>query len=263
MSQLILEVDFKDKLLTRKRIIMRDDQISWVEALDLAQWLSARKKTFILIDTGCFSLSQLEWLSTKKSLIVSSPEADRSWSELLLLNKVAKRFGQPIIFAYKDRETGEKLWEIYSALQHLGRCGVDLHISGQNKTLDSEALGQLANCCHRGRSWFVYYHYGPIETWLNQLAKEMAWIHLSDRFFDMSQKNELEELLRSFPRHPLRLVIHVEDESKGIELIEFAFKKGCFVVFYQPPWSSFLKKRYFLRRQLPFRAFHLEEKALF
>lgn len=263
MSQVVPEANIKDKVLTKKRIILRDDQISWTEAMDLAKWLSARKKSLVVIDTGCFSLSELEWLVTKKSIIVSSPEAGRSWSELLLLNKVARRFGEPVIFGYKGRETGEKLSEIYSALRHLGRGGVDLHISGQPKNFDSEALSQLAAECRHGHSWFVYYHYGAIETWLNQLAKEMAWIHLCDRFFNLSQKNELEELFRSFPHRHLRLVIHIEDESRGDELIELAIKQRGFVVFSRPPWPSFLKKTHPRRRSLPFRAYHLEARALF
>lgn len=263
MSLVVPEANFKDKLLTKKRIIIRDDQISWIEAMDLAKWLSAKKKALVVIDTGCFSLSELEWLVTKKSIVVSSPETGRSWSDLLLLNKVATRFGEPIIFGYKGGETEEKLSEIYSDLRHLGRGGVDLHISGQAKNLDSTALSQLAAECRHGHSWFVYYHYGSIESWLNQLAKEMAWIHLDDRFFNLSQSNELEELFRSFPHGQIRLVIHIDDESKETELIELALKLGGFVVFSRPPWPSFLKKRFPQRRGLPFRAYHLEARALF
>ncbi len=168
----------------------------------------------------------------QKGIIVSSPEAGRSWPELLLLKRVAQRYKGLVIFGYNGSETGEKLAEIYFTLRHLGRGGVDLHISGQRRNLDWEALSQLAAECRRGHSWFVYYHYGPIETWLNQLAKETAWIHLCDRFFNWSQKNELEELFRSFPPRLIRLVVHIEDESRGIELIELVLKKGGFVIFF-------------------------------
>lgn len=263
MKQVGPEVDFKNKVLTKKRMIVRDDQISWGDAMDLAKQLRASKKALVIIDTGCFSLPELEWLVSKKSIIVSSPEAGRSWPELLLLKRVAQRHGAMVIFSYNGSETGEKLAEIYSALRHLGRGGVDLHISGQAKNLDPEALSQLAAECRRGHSWFVYYHYGAIEAWLNQLAKEMAWIHLCDRFFKWSQKNELEELFRSFPHRHIRLVVHIEDESKGTELVELALKKGGFVVFSRPPWPFFLKKGYPQRRRLPFRAYHLEARALF
>ncbi len=59
MRPIVPEANFIDKILTKKRVIVRDDQISWVEAMDLAKWLSARKKALVVIDTGCFQ--SLNW----------------------------------------------------------------------------------------------------------------------------------------------------------------------------------------------------------
>jgi len=263
MNEFPGQSSFEIEAVTRKRIILRDDQISWTEAMDLARWLSSKKRAFVLIDTGLFSLAELEWLATRKTIIVSYPEARRSWSEILLLGKVARRARRTIIFGYKGSETGERLAETYLGLRHMGRGGIDIHLSGRARNLDPEALSQLAADCRLGQAYFVYYHYGPVEAWLHQLGREEAWIHLLDHFFDPSQVNELEELFKSYPRK-VRLVIHMEKERRVPELMEMASKWGGYLVFPYPPWPSFFnKKGYQAGSALPFRAYHLESRALF
>jgi len=263
MNEFPAQSNFEIKAVTRKRIILRDDQISWTEAMDLARWLSSRRKTFVLIDTGLFSLAELEWLATRKTIIVSYPEARRSWSEILLLGKVARRARGAVIFGYKGSETGERLAEIYLALRHMGRGGIDIHLSGKARNLDPEALSQLAADCRQGQAYFVYYHYGPVEAWLYQLGREEAWIHLLDHFFDLSQMNTLEELFKSCPGK-VKVVIHMEKERRDPELMEMARKWGGYLVFPRPPWPSFfIKKGYRADSALPFRAYHLEPRALF
>jgi hypothetical protein len=263
MNHFPAQASFELKAPSRKRLILRDDQISWTEAMDLARWLSSQKKTFVLIDTGLFSLAELEWLATRKAIIVSYPEAGRSWSEILLLGKVARRARRTVIFGYKGSETGERLAEIYPGLRIMGRGGIDIHLSGRARNLEPEALSQLAADCRQGQAYFVYYHYGPVEAWLHQLGKEEAWIHLLDHFFDWSQINNLEELFKSYARK-VKLVIHLEKENGAAELVEMVSKWGGYLVFSRPPWPSFsVKKGYQADSALPFRAYHLEPRALF
>ncbi|MCX7973517.1 MAG: hypothetical protein N3B16_03355 [Candidatus Aminicenantes bacterium] len=258
-----LWTNFESIVSSRKKIILRDDQISWLEAMDLAEHLSSRKKALILIDTGCFSLAELEWLVLRRAIIVSYAETGRTWSDLLLLKKVASRVRRPVIFAFQGEERESRGTEALSALHQLARGGLDLHLSGRKKTFDPEVLAHLAADCRLGHSWFVYYHYGGVDAWLIQLAKEKAWLHLDGRFLDESQLLSLEELLLSFPKGRVRLVLHLEEEASGIKLIELVQKHGGYVIFFQPVSPPLKKRRYQKNLILPFRAYHLEPRALF
>lgn len=251
---------------SRQRLIIRDDQISWSEAMDLTQYLFRLKKRLILIDTGCFSLPELEWLIERRAIVVSYPEAKRSWADLLLLKKVARRFNCPIIFAGRDDELeqmGRKEKDILSTMRPLARGGVDLHLSGRKGLVEPESLIQLAADCRLGHSWFVYYHYDYPHPWLTQLAKEMTWIHLDGRRLAESQVHSLEEILRAYPRGKVRLVLHLEEDSKGLNLMELVKKHKGYIIFSSPPLISLKKGKYQEESILPFRAYHLEPRAFF
>lgn len=251
---------------SRKKIIIRDEQISWIEAMDLAQYLSRLKRKLILIDTGCFSLPELEWLIKRKVILVSYPEANRSWADLLLLKKVADRFNCPLIFACRDAdlEKGDRKGEDFLfAMRILARGGIDLHLSGRKGIIEPESLIQLAANCRLGCSWFVYYHYDYPHFWLSQLAKEKAWIHLDGRFLEDNHGSSLEEILRSFPRGKVQLVLHLEEEDEKFNLMELVEKYRGYIVFSSPSLISLKRGRYLREPILPFRSYHLEPRALF
>ncbi len=253
-------------LETRRRIIIRDDQVSWDDVWDMARLAHRQRKSLVLIDTGVFSLAELEWLVEARTTVLSYPEAGRSWAEMLLLKKVAKRTNSLVVFALRGipgaKKTGED-W--FDSTRQMGRGGVDLHVSGGDNPFKPQELSQLAADCRLGGAWFLYYHHGPVEPWLNPLAQEGAWLHLAAEFFRVEDAGYLEELLRLFPGKRPRLVFHCGEKCPP-ELKEIVSTRGGFLVYLLPPAELGNKKTRRLQpaeRGLPFRAFHLHPKAMF
>ncbi|MGQ9578431.1 MAG: hypothetical protein ACUVWQ_07400 [Candidatus Aminicenantales bacterium] len=252
--------------LAHQRITIRDDQVSWDQAWDMARRAKSLRKSLVLIDTGVFSLAELEWLIEAKASVLSYPEGGRSPAEMLLLKKVAKRSKSLVVFGFRNVSgTNRSVQDWLNSMRQMGRGGIDLHVSGSDKPFEPEELYQLAADCRRGEAWFLYYHHGPVEPWLIRLAQERAWLHLAAEFYRSEDAGIVEELLRSYPSRQARLVFHC-GEKCPLELEEIISAWGGSLAYLLPPAGLLMKKRRQLRmveKSLPFRAYHLHPKAMF
>ncbi len=249
----------------RYRIIVRDDQLSWPEAMELARERSKQKRKLVLLDTGNFSLSELEWIASFGATIVSYLEARRTRSDMLLLQKVASRHRGRIIFACAASfKKHEAVTEILDSLHQMGWGGVDLHLLGQRDSFSPEELTALATDCRKGKAWMVYYHHGAFEPWLVHLAREGVWLHLSDKFYHHDHFNNLEEIIHAYAGRHVRLVLHQEEEV-FTELAETVTSLGGWVIFrLSRPELAKKKGRYQVlkEKRLPFRAYHLNPRVM-
>ncbi|GEM_PF-1210342 len=245
----------------KKPLVVRDDQITWAEVIDLAKECKGKGKTLVFIDLGGLTLSELEWLVSSGTVILSYPEANRTWAEMLLLQIIARRKHGLVIYAYGGKfKSEEEKREAYLGWRQMARGGVDFHLSNRHQFWEPEAIVQLAADCRLGRGWFVYYHHGFVEPWLNDLAREGAWVHLTDRFYQASQKENWEEMLRSFSRRQVRLILHAE--SAATELKEIIDRHGGLIIYNLPPISPTQPLDTPKLKSLPFRAYHLDPKAM-
>lgn len=245
----------------QKPLVVRDDQITWAEAIDLAKECKSKGKMLVFIDLGGLTLAELEWLVSSGTVILSYPEAGRTWAEMLLLKTIARRKHGLVIYAYGGKfKSEEEKREAYLGWRQMARGGIDFHLSNRHQFWEPEAIVQLAADCRLGRGWFVYYHHGFVEPWLINLVREGAWVHLSDRFYQASQKENWEEMLRGFSRRQVRLILHAE--SMANELKEIIDRYGGFIIYNLPPPPSTTALASSRPKSLPFRAYHLDPKAM-
>lgn len=252
--------------LAHQRITIRDDQVSWDQAWDMARRAKSLRKSLVLIDTGVFSLAELEWLIEAKASVLSYPEGGRTPAEMLLLKKVAKRSKSLVVFAFRNvLGTNKSSQDWFNSMRQMGRGGIDLHVSGRDKPFGPEELFQLAADCRRGGAWFLYYHHGPVEPWLIRLAQERAWLHLAAEFCRSEDAVILEELIRFYPGRRPRLVFHCSEKCPK-EFEEIISARGGFFAYLLPPAGLLDKRRRQWRmeeKSPPFRAYHLHPKAMF
>lgn len=143
----------------------------------------------------------------------------------------------------------------------LGESGVYIHLSNREKKRNISQLNPLASACKRGGSWLVYYHHGPLEASLEELGRDGAWIHLSDKSLQEDENLTLfSEIIKSTRVAGTNLVLHLE---KGLDflLLREIIRKGAYVLF---KFSLFDRKSPFRlleketkKRKLDFRAFYL------
>lgn len=104
----------------------------------------------------------------------------------------------------------------FSDLRELARSGIYIHLSNKDEKRDFSELAELAYQARKGGSWLVYYHHGPLGVEVKDLARNGAWIHLSDA--SLSEAADLNLILDAAglsARAGANLVVHVE---KGLAL---------------------------------------------
>lgn len=249
-----------------ENITVRDDQYDFPWVLDSVKVCRKRGFRFRLIDTGKFCRSELEWLAEAGADLYTSDEARSDTLELELLNKALRR-GRAFMayFFYGPIERRESEGESnaisFSELMNLGANGIYLHLTNRKNKRDFSHLNQLAFSCRKGGSWLVYYHHGPLEAPLKELARNGAWIHLSDKSIQESKDvSLLLDIIRLTRLAGTRLVLYL-DKGLDFELLREILGAGTFVLFkfslfdYKSPFRNLVKKA--KKKKLDFRAFYL------
>ena len=152
------------------------------------------------------------------------------------------------------------------ALKGLAAAGMDLHVSNRAHARDSPNLAELAENGAAGRSYFVYYHHGPLTPELAGLAAAGAWIHFQDRSLNAGDAPGLAlEIARGARQAGSRAAVHVET-GLSLPVLEGLFAAGAAVLFRTPPGDRESLLRPFeqkaRKRELPARAFYLSTMFL-
>jgi len=247
----------------RHELILRDDQSEFASLFDAARIAQKKGQRLNLIDTGKLDSAELEWLGEVGANLYSSDEAKRSAQELMFISKVYSRGGGIVAyFHHGPIEAEEKPGVVsFSNLKVMGRSGIYLHLSNRERQRSLVALDELAYDCWKGEAWLVYYHLGPLEQGLEDLAGSGAWIHLSD--LSLQQEKDvtyLLEVIKAAREAGTNLVLHLE---KGLLITQVReiMNAGAIVLFktalsdYKSPFRAFeLKTK---KQKLDFRTYYL------
>ena len=249
-------------------ITLRDDLYEFWTLLDAVKVAKRKGVRFRLIDTGKFDQFQIEWLAEAGADICTSDETRTDPFELELVSRACKRGGAACAYFLhgplgSEEETGSIS---FPDLQNLGRAGIYVHVTNRQKEREIAQLNELAFACRRGGSWLVYYHHGPLEFSLEEMARSRAWIHASERIFQEAEDPALIlDSLKSAVSTGLRCVLHVE---KGLDasLLQDVINAGTWILFksslfdHKSPLRALEKKA--RRKKLDYRAYYLYPNIL-
>jgi hypothetical protein len=255
-------VDVLEIAQGKSEVTFRDDQEELHFFLDMVKFCRKKKIRFRLIDTGRFPVDQVERIVSEGGDLYTSDEAERDILELELFRKSSRR-GKSIIayFHYSDLSLeSEKKSLTVPDLYQLGLTGTYLHFANKGTERDLSQLGQLAFGCQKGGGWLVYYHHGPLEQSLKELAENGAWIHISDRSLKEAEDIPLLlEVIKSSQTAGANLVLYL-DKGMKFSALDDVVGSDAVVLFnsglidYKSPLKN-LEKR--ARKEIDFRAFYL------
>lgn len=250
-----------------KDVTIRDDQYDFPWLMDMVKVCRQRRCRFRLIDSGKTDAFELEWLGKAGADLYTSDKARPKAEELELINKACRRgdalvayFHQGLLGEEEEEESGLESISFFD-LDKMGRDGIYFYISNRKIKRSFSQLSELAYACRQGGSWLVYYHFGPLEPAIEELARSGTWIHISDESVKESQDlSLLIEILKASSPKSTHLVLHLEAEWK-IHQLRDAAKAGAIILFksshldYRSPLRSL--ERESRRRKLDFRAYYL------
>ena len=249
-------------------VTLRDDLYEFSSLLDTAKIAKRKGVRFRLIATGKFDQFQIEWFAEAGADIYTSDETRTDLLELELVNRAFKRGAATCAYFIhgplgSEEETGSIS---FPDLQNLGRAGIYIHVTNRQKEREIMQLNELAFACRRGGSWLVYYHHGPLEFSLEEIARSRAWIHASERIFQEAEDPVLIlDKLKSAISAGLRCVLHVE-KGLDISLLQDVINAGTWILFksslfdYKSPLRALEKRT--RRRKLDYRAYYLYPNIL-
>ena len=268
IEDVVKTYELLDRIRLGRDLVIRDDQFEPEALLDAARFARSKGIRLSLLDTGRFEPSGLEWLVRERARFYTSDEARPREPELARLLKACRSARTFLAYFLNgplqtQPATGSVSLE---ALKGLTSAGMDLHISNRAHARDSGALAELAENAAAGRSYFVYYHPGPLAAELAGLAAAGAWIHFPDRSLNAEDAVGLAlEIARSACQAGSRAAVYVET-GLSLPVLEGLFSAGAAVLFRTPPGDRESRLRPFeqkaRKRELPARAFYLSTMFL-
>jgi hypothetical protein len=258
--------DLVDRVRRGRSVVERDDQYRLEAFLDAARAAARRGARLSVIDTGLFSLNELELLVERKVNLFTSDETGRGPDDLEILLEAARRSGAFISrLAVRDIPDEASGWSLERLLD-LARAGLDMHVSNSTVPRDLEAMKQLAAASGRRRGFFVYYHHGALAGDLEALAGRRNWLHFSDRSLDTAEEGEAAAAVAAaFRAAGGRTVVYIE-RGLGLDLLKRLERAGAFLNFLTPPSSRYSLQQAVEQRawrtRLPARAFYLTTACL-
>ena len=244
-------------------ITIRDDQNDFPAFQDSARLCREKSGRFRLIDTGKFSVFELEWLAQAGADIYTSDEARPKKAEVELLARACSKGQAVVAYFYQGsiRRNKEGVSAAPSVLRGISQSGAYLHLSNRDGERDFSLLSELAYACRKGGAWLVYYHHGRPADGLKDLAGSGGWIHLSDQGFKYGEDAALLfDVAKQAAAAGAGLVLHVEEAASASALRD-VLQAGAFVLFkipgldYKSPlWPLQQQAR---RKDLDFRAYYL------
>ena len=235
---MVTHQDFKaERGSGRQAIVVRDDRLDFAALLDLAKERRKNRGRLKLVDSGVFDPFQLEWLGEAGADIYTSDLARPNAGEIVRIGRAAKKGNAVVAYVHHGAlDSDEKEKSVpFSGLQEMGRSGIDLHLSNKHRQREWEKLEALALACVNGGARLVVYHHGPFAADLEKLARQGAWIHISDESLGSEQDvTALVDCVAAARVGGSNLVFHLE-HSITLVWLENIFASGAFVLFKIPP----------------------------
>ena len=225
-----------DKVKKGGEFILRDDQYGFNDTLDAVRTARARGARFDLLDTGLFSVLELEWLCETGAHFYGSDDAGRESSDLVRVLKACGRGRSSAAFLVNGalEESGNVGPLPPAAPAELGREGFILHVSNREHVRDFLRMSELAEEAHKGGGFLVYYHHGAADSGLVELASRGARIHLSDKHLQESDLELLIAVLKASRSGRSKLVLYIE-EGMPVRFLKKLFNAGATLLFKTPP----------------------------
>ncbi len=252
-----------DNISGKVDLTFRDDQHDYGWLIDVLRSGNPRGIRFRLVDSGVFAGHQIETLVGMGADLYTSDRVRNDVLELELILKAAKTRGT-IVASLLQNEIVSEVESGFiplASLAHLGRQGLFVHVSSRERERSPVDLSQIAVECRKGSSRLIYYHHGRITPEFVGLAKEGAWIHVSNKsiqseddlflFLDMTAAARLSGA---------NCVLYVEKEMSLSSLRE-AVKSPALVLFktapvdFKSPFKPLVDEA--MKKHLDFRAFYL------
>ncbi len=237
VAEVVRTYELLDRVRTRQDLVIRDDQFDFAALLEAARYADRRRIRLSLVDTGRFSLAEIESLARAGSRILTSDEARPQAGDWEILQQVCREAGTHLsVFWNGLLPAGDQVeGSSFQALEDVLRSGVDFHISNRTQARDAAALAGLAAAAKKGRAFFVFYHIGPLAAALASLAAGRAWIHLTDASIADDPAAALAvEIAQAAAGSGSRAVVHIE-RGLPLELLEALWAAGAALLFLTPP----------------------------
>jgi hypothetical protein len=225
-----------DKVKKGGELVLRDDQYGFYDTLDAVKAARARGARFDFLDTGLFSVLEVEWLCGAGAHYYSSDDARTDVSELRLIRKACAKGGSSAAYLARGPfENDDQPGRIpFSSLLALAGDGFVLHASNREHARDILRLSELAKDARKGGGFLVYYYHGAADAGLVELASRGAKIYLSDKLLQESDLELMIAVLEASRAGRSKLVLYVE---KGMSLyfLKKLFSAGATLLFKTPP----------------------------
>ena len=172
IEDVVKTYELLDRIRLGRDLVIRDDQFDPEALLDAARFARSQGIRLSLLDSGRSDPSRLEWLIRERARLYTSDEARPREPELARILKTCRSSKTFLAYFQNGPLVAQPGVETISfeALKGLISAGMDLHISNRVHARDSGALAELAKNAAAGRSYFVYYHHGPLTAELAGLA---------------------------------------------------------------------------------------------
>ncbi len=250
-------------------LTVRDDQNEFIELLDAAKVCRRKGSRFRLLDTGRFSLYELEWLGEAGADIYTSDEARPDKVQVDFLTKACAKGDAIVAYFHYGEITGEAEGSGKDSLEFLkdvGRSGAHIHMTNRDLEREIPGLCELAHACERAGTRLVYYHLGAPSEELVSLAMSRAWIHLSDQNLEPDEQSLLPvDLAREAAAAGGGLILHIE-RGLQVSFLREILKAGAYLLVKTPPSDYRSPSRTLERRaakRVPdFRAYYLYDSFM-
>jgi len=172
-----------DKISGKMDLTFRDDQHDYDWLLDALRRGKPRGLRFRLVDSGKFEGHQLEQLVGMGADLYTSDRVRKDVLELEFILKATTSRGAIVASILQNEIVSEEEHGFIplASLAHLGSQGLFVHVSNREKDRNLADLSQIAVECRKGSSRLVFYHHGRLVPEFVGLAKEGAWIHVSNK----------------------------------------------------------------------------------
>jgi hypothetical protein len=254
--------ELMDRVRMRQDLVIRDDQFDFPALLEAARYADRRRIRMSLLDTGRFSLGEVESLAKAGARILASDEARPRADEWEILQEACRSAGTHLsVFWNGPLPAAEAVTgAAFQSLLALLRMGMDLHISNRTHVRDAAILARLAAASKKGKGFLVIYHTGPLVAELGGPAAGRAWVHFSDSSIgDEPAAAAAVEIARAASGAGSRAAVHVE-RGLPLELLEALWAAGAALLFTMPSDDRSLLRPIedrAARRKLPPRAYYL------
>ena len=237
ITGVIRTYELLDRVRMRQDLVIRDDQFDFTALLEAARYARRRGIRLSLLDTGRFSLEEVESLARAGSRVLTSDEARPRADEWVIVHEACREAGTHLsVFWNGPLPAGDEAQGVtLQAIEDLLGRGIDLHMSNRTHPRDAAALAGLAAAAKKGRAFFVIYHIGPLAAELAAPAASRAWVHFSDESIADEPAAALAvAIARAAASSGSRAVVHIE-RGLPLDLLEALWAAGAALLFLTPP----------------------------